>query len=478
MKFGYRKLYIGGSLCDAETNRRQPVICPATEETVAEIAWASGGDTQRALESAAKGFAYWSRLSLKDRTMWMHRLREAIAAKETLLRECVMYETGKPWQATEEDFETVINSLQWYPEEMKRMRDEIVPDEENTHSHRITSQPAGVAVAILAWNFPLLNLGFKIGPALAAGCSIVIKPSEYSPLSAYVIGEICAEINFPAGVINILCGPINETGVTLCESRIPQIITMIGSSATGRKLISQSATSVKRMSMELGGNAPALIFKDADIEKAATDIAALKFGNCGQICVSPNRIFVHRDVYDQFQNLLLDKVRKIKIGFGKEQQPTMGPLISSKARIRVAGLIDEAVSKGAQVLAGGKVPDGLKSGYFFEPTVLNNVSTDMRVYKEEVFGPVASLLVFEDEADVLTKANDTDAGLVAYVYSKNMDRIQRLSEQLEFGEVQINGFKYAIYLPHGGIKESGFGKDCSQYALDDYLIRKRVTVQF
>lgn len=477
MKFGYKKLYIGGSLRDAASNRKQAVICPGTEETIAEIAWATNEDTQKALESAAEGFIYWKGLSLKDRTAWMDRLRDAIAAEENLLRECVMYEMGKSWEATEEDFQTVMNALQWYPEEMKRMRDEMIPDEENTHLHRMTSQPAGVAVAILAWNFPLLNLGFKIGPALAAGCSIIIKPSEYSPVSAYAFGEICASINFPAGVINILCGPIDETGVPLCESKLPRIITMIGSSATGRKLIAQSATSVKRMSMELGGNAPALVFEDADVEKAATDIAALRFGNCGQICVSPNRIFVHKDVYNQFQDLLINKVKKVKVGFGREQHPTMGPLISNKARTRITEMISEAVSKGAQVLAGGKVPDSLKRGYFFEPTVLNNVSPEMRVYKEEVFGPVASLLAFEDEADVLKKANDTDAGLVAYVYSKNMDRIQRLSEQLEFGEVQINGFKYAIYLPHGGIKESGIGKDCSQYALDDYLIRKRVTVQ-
>ncbi len=477
MDFGYRKLYIGGNLCDAATNRKQSVLCPATEETIAEIAWATPADTQKALECAAEGFKYWSRLSLKDRTNWMNLLRDAVAAKETLLRECVMYEMGKPWEATEDDFKTVMDALQWYPEEMKRMRDEMIPDEENTHSHRITSQPAGVAVAILAWNFPLLNLGFKLGPALAAGCSIIIKPSEYSPLSAYVFGEICADIDFPAGVINILCGPVEETGVLLCQSKIPQVITMIGSSATGRKLIAQSATSIKRMSMELGGNAPVLVFNDADIEKAASDIAALKFGNCGQICVSPNRIFVHKDVYIQFRDLLIGKAQKIKIGFGKEQQPTMGPLISDKARRRVAEIIDEAVSKGAQVMAGGKAPESLKSGYFFEPTVLNGVQPDMRAYKEEVFGPVASLLTFEDETDVLKKANDTDAGLVAYVYSENMDRIQRLSADLEFGEVQINGFKYAIYLPHGGIKESGIGKDCSQYALDDYLIKKRVSVQ-
>lgn len=477
MNFGYKKLYIGGTLCEAADNRKHEVLCPGTEEGIAEIAWATKADTEKALESAREGFKYWSNLSLKERTVWMNRLRNALAAKETLLRECVMYEMGKPWEATEEDFETVMNSLQWYPEEMKRLGDQMIPDEENTHSHRIISQPLGVAVAILAWNFPLLNLGFKLGPALAAGCSIIIKPSEHSPLSAYVIGEICAEINFPAGVINILCGPTEDTGIPLCESKIPRLITMIGSSATGRKLIAQSATSVKRMSMELGGNAPVLIFKDADVEKAASDVAALKFGNCGQVCVSPNRVFVHQDIIERFEELLIEKVKKIKVGFGKDQKYTMGPLINAQARIRITEMVEDAVAKGATLISGGGVPEGFTTGHFFQPTILKGITLEMRVYREEVFGPVASLISFEDEASVLEKANDTDAGLVAYIYTRDINRIQRLSEQLEFGEVQINGFKYAIYLPHGGIKESGIGKDCSQYALDDYLIKKRVTTQ-
>lgn len=477
MNFGYKKLYIGGALCEAAGNGVHEVMCPGTEKGIAEIAWATKADTEKALESAREGFKYWSNLSLKERTVWMNRLRNALDAKETLLRECVMYEMGKPWEATAEDFETVMNSLQWYPEEMKRLRDEMIPDEENTHSHRIISQPIGVVVAILAWNFPLLNLGFKLGPALAAGCSIIIKPSEYSPVSAYVIGEICSEINFPAGVINILCGPTEDTGIPLCESKIPRLITMIGSSATGRKLIAQSATSVKRMSMELGGNAPVLVFKDADIEKAASDVAALKFGNCGQVCVSPNRVFVHQDIIERFEELLIEKAKKIKIGFGKDQERTMGPLINAQARIRIIEMVEDAVAKGATLISGGGVPEGFNVGHFFQPTILKGITPEMRVYREEVFGPVASLISFEDEASVLEKANDTDAGLVAYIYTRDINRIQRLSEQLEFGEVQINGFKYAIYLPHGGIKESGIGKDCSQYALDDYLIKKRVTTQ-
>lgn len=477
MDFGYRKLYIDGELRDSHSGRRRGVICPGTEEAVAEVAWADGADAEAALSGARSGFAKWSRLSLKERTEWMQRLRGAIAAREEELRLAVMYEMGKPWEATAEDYETVVNALEWYPQEMQRTRDLILPDMENTHYHQVISQPAGVVAAFLAWNFPLLNVGFKLGPALAAGCSIILRPSSSSPLSAYVLGEICREVNFPAGVVNILCGPSDPVATTISRSAIPRVITMIGSSETGRKLIAQSATSIKRMSMELGGNAPAIVFPDAGLETAAREIAALKFGNCGQICVAPNRIFVHQDVLERFTELFLCEARRVKVGFGREAQPTMGPLIDGKARQRIDEMVREAVGQGAGLLCGGKVPPHLPKGYFYEPTVLANVNPTMRVFREEIFGPVAPLISFRDEEEVLAMANDTEYGLASYAYTEDVRRVKRLSERLEFGEVQINGFKYSIYLPHGGIKESGIGKDCSQYALEDYLIRKRVTIR-
>jgi succinate-semialdehyde dehydrogenase/glutarate-semialdehyde dehydrogenase len=477
MDFGYKKLYIKGQLKDSSSQTRKEVFCPGTEEKVAEIAWASKEDALIALESAREGFEYWSALPLEKRAQWMLRLREAVIEKAEYLRSAIMYEMGKPWEATEEDYETVINALAWYPEEMKRTRDEILPDIQNTHSHKIIRQPAGVAVAFLAWNFPLLNIGFKLGPALAAGCSLIIRPSASSPLSAYVLGEILKEIDFPKGVVNILCGSSNEVAVTLSQSKIPKVLTMIGSSETGRKLITQSATSIKRMSMELGGNAPVLVFEDADLEKAVAEVAALKFGNCGQICVAPNRIFIHENVFDDFEKLFVHQAEKIKIGFGRENNPTMGPLINAEARDRIISMVKDALDKGAELLYGGKIPSGFQKGYFYEPTVLENISVDMRVFKEEIFGPVAPLISFSDEEEVIKAANDTEYGLASYLYTKDVNRIQRISRALQFGEVHVNGFKYAIDLPHGGIKESGIGHDCSHLALEDYLVKKRVTIK-
>ncbi len=392
------------------------------------------------------------------------------------LRLAVMCEMGKPWEATAEDYETVVNALEWYAHEMRHLRGEVLTDVEGTHRHQVISQPLGVVAAFLAWNFPLLNVGFKLGPALAAGCSIILRPSSSSPLSAYVLGEICRSIDFPAGVINILCGPADSVARTLSSSPIPRLITMIGSSETGRRLIAESATTIKRMSMELGGNAPALVFPDADLETAAGQLAALKYGNCGQICVSPNRIFVHRDVMPQFEALLRDHAARVRMGFGRENQPSMGPLIDNKARERVHALVLDAVSQGAEVVSGGEMPPQSQKGFFYPATILRGVRPAMKIAMQEVFGPVASLIEFDDEAAVVEEANRTQYGLVAYLYTRDISRCQRIAEQLEFGEVQINGFKYSIYLPHGGVKESGIGKDCSHLALEDYLVKKRITV--
>jgi succinate-semialdehyde dehydrogenase/glutarate-semialdehyde dehydrogenase len=477
MDFGYKRLYIGGALRDAQGGARRAVVCPGNEEVVGEVAWAGRTDAEGALAAAELGFRDWSSRSLKERGEWMYRLREGIAAREEDLRLAVMYEMGKPWEATAEDYETVVNALDWYAQEMRRTRDVILPDVENTHRHEVISQPVGVVAAFLAWNFPLLNVGFKLGPALAAGCSIILRPSSSSPLSAYILGEICNQVGFPAGVVNILCGPADPVAAAISSSTIPRLVTMIGSSETGRRLIRESATSIKRMSMELGGNAPVLIFPDADLQSAAGEVAALKFGNCGQICVAPNRIFVHREISGWFQELLHQRACQVVTGFGRESRATMGPLIDAKARERVHGLVTEAVRDGAQLVCGGRMPPGGEKGFFYPPSILRDVTSGMRVAREEIFGPVAPLIEFTDEESAVREANRTEYGLVAYLYTQDVSRCRRIAEALEFGEVMVNGFKYSIYLPHGGIKESGIGKDCSQWALDDYLVKKRITIR-
>jgi succinate-semialdehyde dehydrogenase / glutarate-semialdehyde dehydrogenase len=296
-----------------------------------------------------------------------------------------------------------------------------------------------------------------------------------SPLSSYILGEILHEINFPAGVVNILTGPSSEVANTLTKSKIPSIITMIGSTATGQKVIADSTTSIKHLSMELGGNAPFIVFEDADFDQALNLAIALKFGNCGQICVAANRFFVNEKIYDRFISEFVKRARNLKLGFGKDAAPDMGPLVTRADRDRMFILIEDAVSKGANLETGGKIPQGKEEGNWIEPTVLSNMNKDMRVFREETFGPIAPFMKFRTDEEVLELANDTEYGLASYIFTNDHKRIENFTEKLAFGEVQVNGVKYSIYLPHGGIKNSGIGHDCSHLALNDYLVIKRIT---
>lgn len=478
MNFGYKKMYIGGQLCDGVAAKRSSVICPATGESVAELAIATREDTDRALVEAQKGFEFWSKLSLAERNVWIAKLREAVIKYKDQLHYAVMYEMGKTWESADEDIDMIVDALEYYPNEMLRMRSQILPDLDDTHTHMLVHEPRGVVCAMLAWNFPVLNIAYKVAPALAAGCSIIIRPSGESPLSAYMLGEICAEINFPAGVINVLTGSSKETSIPMSESLIPRVLTMIGSSATGKKLIEQSATSVKKLGLELGGNAPALIFDDCNLDKAVATMAGLKFNNSGQVCVTPNRIFVQASIYDEFMKRFTEKVKAIKVGFGKDQGITMGPVINLSARERILGVIEDAVKKGAKMSFGG-IPEGMPEGSsFLNPTILEGVTPEMRCFNEEIFGPVAAIIKFNSEEDLDPMVNVPDAGLASYVFTNSLPRVQKYARFIQCGEVQVNGVKYGINLPHGGIKDSGIGHDCSHLALEDYLYTKRISIAF
>jgi len=476
--FGYKKLYINGELVDAISGEREDVICPATGEVIAQVAKAGKADAERALITSQAGFKFWSKLSLTERTEWMLKLRNAILEKEHELRTAMVHEMGKTYGGALEDIQRLTEALEWYPNAMKNLREEQIPDYDNTHTHKMISKPAGVAVAYLAWNFPLLNVGYKIGPALAAGCSLIIKPSVLSPLSSYMLGEILHSINFPAGVVTILAGSSSEVATPMTTSTIPAVITMIGSTQTGQKIIAESTTSIKKLGMELGGNAPFIVFDDADLETALNLAIGLKFGNAGQICVAANRIFVHKSIYEPFLKEYVKRANLLKIGFGtKENQDVfMGPMASRSGRDRMFELIEDAVGKGAKLECGGKTPTDLpEGGNWMQPTIVSGTTPDMKLFREETFGPVAGVMSFDSDDEVLALANDTEFGLASYIFTNNHKRIERFTEDLEFGEIQINGVKYAIYLPHGGFKNSGIGHDCSHLALDDYLVKKRVS---
>jgi succinate-semialdehyde dehydrogenase/glutarate-semialdehyde dehydrogenase len=469
-----KKMYVAGKLVDGEGS--VDVLNPATDQKVATVPTAGIAEANRALEAANDAFTTWSRTSISERQGWMRKLRDAVITNEEHLRDCIHHEMGKPWSGTQEDFDSLRNALEFYAEEIARFHDTGLPDRAGTHSHRLVHESAGVALAFIAWNFPLLNLAFKIGPAMAAGCPIIIRPSEATPISAYAVGELCHQIGLPSGVVQILCTDGYDIADHLTASPIPTLITLIGSTKTGKHIMRTGASSIKRYSMELGGNAPVLVFPDANLELAASIVCGVKFSNAGQICVSPNRVFVHREILADFTKRVVDHANSAKVGWDKNADILTGPVIDGRAWIRLKGLIDDAAVQGAKVLAGGDRPDGLKKGHFLAPTVLGNVNETMDVYRQETFGPIVSIVPFDDTTDLKRMANDCDeGGLTAYIFTSDLAKAERWAADLRYGEVQINGVKYDIDLPHGGIGQSGIGHDCSYLALHDYLVIKRIT---
>jgi len=471
------QMYINGELVDG--SGQTDVINPATEGTIATVSTAGFDDVDLALKSAKAAFPGWAGKPIANRQAWMRRLRDEVGKNEEFLRDCIHHEMGKPWSQTYEDWDRLYVSLDFYAEEISRIQDYGLADRAGSHTHRMVHEAVGVAVAFLAWNFPLLNLAFKIGPAMAAGCPIIIRPSEATPISAYAVGTLCANIGLPKGVVQILCTDGYDVADALTASTIPQMITLIGSTKTGQHIMKTGATSIKRYSMELGGNAPVLVFGDADLDLAANIVAGVKFSNAGQICVSPNRVFVAEAVRDAFAEKVVAHANEAKVGFNKSADITTGPVIDGHAFARIRNLIDDAVAEGATILAGGDRPAHLNKGHYIAPTVLGDVTETMEVYRQETFGPIISLISFTEERDLLRMANDCEeGGLTAYVFTRNLSRAEYYASRLRYGEIQINGVKYDIDLPHGGIGQSGIGHDCSALALDDYLVLKRITRAF
>ncbi len=470
-------LYLGGALVQGSDTL--DVINPATDQKVGAIIAAAPDHVDAALKAAEDAFPSWSTLSGAQRADWMDKLREAIAVKAEHLKQLVHLEMGKPMGGATEDFEMLLHSLEFYAGEARNLKSGTLPDPAGTHTHEIIKEPVGVVGAFLAWNFPLLNLAYKLGPTLAAGCPIIIKPSAKTPLSTYAVGAICAEIGLPAGVVNVIGGDDVAIGNQISSSPIPAMLTLIGSTQTGVHVMKTGATSIKRYSMELGGNAPVLVFEDADLDLAADIITALKFGNSGQICVAPNRVYADASISVALSDKILERAKAVKVGFAEDEGDEaigMGPLIDHGSLRRIEALIADAVGGGASVLTGGGSPEGIDKGAFLEPTVLTGVTNDMTIASDEVFGPVINLMQVEaDEEAMIAAANNTEAGLTAYIFTQDAERANRLSRALRFGEIQINGVKYDISLPHGGLKQSGIGVDCSHLALDDYFATKRIS---
>ena len=466
--------YINGQQVEG-ASRTAAIVCPGNGEFVAKVRLASAEQAQAALEAARDAFPIWSRMSLEERGGWILKLRDAIAEERETLHALLVLESGKLNGHNAFEVDSLINYLTFFLEQAKCEQDAILRDTTGGKGfYAVVRQPLGVVVASLAWNFPLHNAATKLGPILASGCTAIIKPATKTPLSTLYLGRILDRIDFPKGVINLVAGDAGEISKTLSSSRIPAMLTMIGSTQGGLEMLRDSATSVKRFSMELGGNAPVIVTPNADLKEAAAHTVGNKMRCAGQTCVAPQRVFVHTSVLEPFTKLCAELGNTAKCGMADEDANT-GALISQSAVERMEKIVADAVSKGAKVLCGGKRPEG-KRGFYFLPTILTDVTPDMRAVNEEIFGPIMSIIPYETEEEAIAGANDTQYGLASYVWSTDYCEVARIVKGLQFGVVNVNGPGTGPNYPHGGWKDSGIGADGSCYSLDEYFCKKGVRV--
>ncbi len=460
--------YIDGQWVDADSGETFAVENPANGELLAEVACCGGAETKRAIEAAAKAYEQWRHTTAKERAALLRRWFDLIMESQEDLARMMTAEQGKPLFEARGEIAYGASYVEWFAEEAKRIYGDTIPQPSNDKRVVCIKQPVGVVACITPWNFPNAMLARKIAPALAAGCTVVCKPANETPLSANALAELAERAGIPAGVINILCGQTEEIGKELTSSPTVRKLTFTGSTAVGKLLMTQCAGTMKRMSMELGGNAPFIVFDDADLDAAVAGAMICKFRNAGQTCVCANRILVQEGVYDEFAERLAAAVSGIKMGDGTEDGVTVGPLISTEAVANVTSRVTDAVDRGATVEIGGGPSD--LGDCFVQPTILTGVTDDMRVFREEIFGPIAPLLKFSTEEEAIAMANDTEFGLASYFYARDVGRIWRVSEALEYGIVGINeGIISNEMAPFGGMKESGHGREGSKYGLDDYL---------
>ncbi|MBB3065198.1 MULTISPECIES: NADP-dependent succinate-semialdehyde dehydrogenase [Limibacillus] len=473
LKLGDPKLFrqqcfIDGAWVDADDGSTIEVNNPATGKTLGTVPKMGEAETRRAVEAANAALPAWRSKTAKERAQILRKWFDLMMQHQDDLAQILTLEQGKPFAEAKGEIAYGASFIEWFAEEAKRLYGDVVPGHQADKRIVVIKQPIGVVAAITPWNFPNAMITRKAGPALAAGCTIVIKPASQTPYSALAMAELAERAGIPKGVISVVTGSARAIGGELTANPIVRKLTFTGSTEIGKLLMKQCADTVKKVGMELGGNAPFIVFDDADIDAAVEGAIASKYRNAGQTCVCANRIYVQAGVYDVFAEKLAAAAAKIKVGNGMEAGVAQGPLIDEPAVQKVEEHIADAVSKGAKVVFGGKRHAlGLS---FFEPTILTGVTQDMAVAREETFGPVAPLFKFETEADVIAMANDTEFGLAAYFYSRDIGRVWRVAEAVEYGIVGINtGIISTEVAPFGGVKESGVGREGSKYGIDDFV---------
>ncbi|MFG1213481.1 NAD-dependent succinate-semialdehyde dehydrogenase [Xanthobacter flavus] len=466
-------MLIGGAWVDADGGETISVDNPATGEIIGTIPKAGAAETRRAIEAAAEAFKTWRVTTAAERAGKLHKLADLILANADELALILTTEQGKPLAEAKGEIGASAAYVRWFAEEARRLYGDVIPSPWPNRRILVTKEPVGVCAAVTPWNFPSSMLSRKIGAALAAGCTVVCKPSELTPYSGLAWGVLAEMAGIPAGVVNIVVGDAPAIGGEMTSNPAVKKVTFTGSTPVGKLLMKQSADTMKKISLELGGNAPFLVFDDADLDLAVEQAIASKYRNVGQTCVCANRFYVQAGIYDAFAAKFAEASKKLKVGNGVDEGVVAGPLIDARALAKVERLLKDALDKGASILTGGKQP--ALGGTFFEPTVLANATQDMAFARDEIFGPLAPLFKFETEEEAVSYANATEYGLACYFFTKDLGRAFRVSEQLQYGQVGVNaGVITTEVAPFGGVKESGVGREGSKYGCDDYLNIKYV----
>ena len=469
------KCFVNGQWSDSEDSKTIEVNNPATMKIIGKVPNFSAEQTKSVIDKADSAFQAWKNTTAKERSIILKKWSDLIIENVDDLAKIMTIEQGKPLAEAKGEILMGASYIEFYAEEAKRVYGDIIPDPRPGKRIVIIKQPVGVVGAITPWNFPNSMITRKCAAALAVGCTTVVKPASQTPFSALAVAELAKVAGFPDGVFNIITGTAKEIGMELTKNPKVKKISFTGSTEVGKILMEQSASTVKKISMELGGHAPFIVFDDADIDEAVTGALQSKFRNSGQTCICTNRLFVHESVYDVFLEKFTNEVKKIKVGNGLDEGIVSGPLIDRSSLEKVIDHVQDAVNVGAKIAIGGDVhPLG---GNFYQPTVLSNVSTEAKITFEETFGPVAPIYKFSNDEEVIKMANNTPYGLASYFYSRDIGRIWRVAEALEYGIVSINnGLPTIPEVPFGGVKESGMGREGSRYGLDDYLIIKYISM--
>jgi succinate-semialdehyde dehydrogenase / glutarate-semialdehyde dehydrogenase len=466
-KFGQ---FIDGEWQESASKETYEVLNPANEEVIGRASKANSQDVQRALLSAKKGLELWKNTSPWERAKVLRRISELIRGKIDILSKWMTLEVGKPLSEGPGEINGAADIFEWNSEETKRIYGEINQSRfPNTRIH-VYYQPVGVVAALVPWNFPIILASRKISTALAAGCSVIVKPDVITPGSVMELVNICKEAGVPPGVVNLLSGDPSSIASELIESDIIKKISITGSTRVGKLILKQAAEKVQRVTMELSGHSPFIVFDDVDINKVTDMAISAKFRNNGQVCISPNRFYIHESKKDEFTKLIVEKTKKLKIGDGMSEDTILGPLTTKKRLNELEALVEKTKKEGATVLCGGKRPSSFNKGYYYEPTIFDNVKDNFSIMKEEPFGPIVPLLSFKDFDEVIKRANNNDLGLASYIFTNNLEKANKASELIETGTVAVNTPVVAVAeAPFGGIKQTGYGREGGSMAIKDYL---------